>query len=164
MNAETAVIGSILADSKALVEGLSILRPEYFTDPVNADIFRVAGELHHKGEAVDVITIAHAVEHKDRVFDAVSQCPSALNVAHYARIVRKTYLEKQVANAAWRVSEKPGDREALDGLLKSVRELDAAESAIQRMSDLVQGYLAEIDQRATGYDLRVPTGFPGFDR
>ena len=58
LEAEQAVIGSMLIEANAVVSALEILRPEDFYKESHRIIFKQIAEMADRLEAVDVVTVA----------------------------------------------------------------------------------------------------------
>lgn len=99
--AEKAVIGCILQDSKALAAACEILKPEDFYFDANREIYAVGIELFNENSPVDIVTVSDRLTRWDKL-DQVGGVPylaavsasisTTENVTHYANIV----LEKSV--------------------------------------------------------------------
>ena len=62
LEAEKALISSILIDNSQVNSVLGSIMPEDFYDTVNARIFKVLISLGEKGEPIDIITILNAIQ------------------------------------------------------------------------------------------------------
>jgi len=119
LDAERALIASILIDNSQSNSVLGVVAPEDFYDTVNSRIFKVITLLSDKGEPIDVITILNAIKkEKDYVkyfsdFDLSSylstlfELPAGLfNIEQYAKIVKEKSLLRSLINASNKVRQK----------------------------------------------------------
>ena len=97
LEAQQAVLGSVLIDSKCLPAVLRIVRPEHF-EGVDQFLFRVMQELFTRCEQVDPVLVLEAcrrddcpVRHdllRDYIMQLMEITPTAANAERYAAIVR----------------------------------------------------------------------------
>lgn len=142
LEAEKAILASILTDNHALNVCVEHLQPEDFYKEAHQIIFRAMIELSSKNEPNDLITVAAVLEGKgqlDSVGGAaylsllVDATPTAANVATYARLVReKSLVRRLIAAATEIVGDCYGDDDV--GQL-----LDRAESRIFTVSEKKPG-------------------------
>ena len=166
---EVAVLGSCLVDDKAVVHALSVLKPEFFTDPSHEAIFKAIQAMHHKGVPIDVVTLCDFMGGRGApapyIMGLSERVPTALHVEHYAAQVRKKYLEGRIVEACQKAMDAPGDPERIAALRESIKALEADGSRIQLMPELLHTYQSvTLDERMRGNDNRVKSGFPTFDR
>ena len=57
LEAEKAVVGSVLLNEKALAAAAELIKPEDFYFDANREIFAVAMELFNESTPVDVVTV-----------------------------------------------------------------------------------------------------------
>lgn len=113
IEAEEAVIGSLLIDSNALLKALPILKPEDFYRERNSFCYQACLRLFQRDEAINQVTVTHDLNLQERL-DAiggaaylshlVSSVPTSLHIEHYARIVSRTATMRRLINAASQIS------------------------------------------------------------
>lgn len=172
--AEVAVIGSCLClDEGALLEALSVVEPVYFSSPEHRAIFGAILDLHKAGKPVDAITVGESlppeklreVGGQAYIFDIVGRVPSALNVQHYAEIVRRRHFQSRFTAAARRAMENPEDERTLESLRQALRELESDHSGIVSMAQVAHAYVSTtLNDRAMNQVMTFKTGFPSLDR
>ncbi len=128
LDAEQAVLGSILIDRDAIVEVAEFLRPDDFYRDANGRIYGAMLDLFERREPVDIVTVAETLERKAEL-DAVggrtylsslsNQTPTAVHAVQYARIVERKAVLRNLIGAAGRIAsvgyEDPADiSEAID--------------------------------------------------
>ncbi|HHY16951.1 MAG TPA: replicative DNA helicase [Firmicutes bacterium] len=147
IEAEEAVIGSMLIEQSAVISALEILRPDDFYKETHRIIFRHMAEMADKLEAVDLVTLSEVLKaagHLDRIGGAAELArlanfvPTAANVEYYARIVaEKAVLRRLIAAATEIAASAYVSQSEVDELL------DKAEETIFQISQgrSTQGYV-----------------------
>lgn len=138
VEAEQAVLGSILLDSQSLYVAMEFLRPEDFYLEAHRVIYQVFLEMADRGQAVDAVTVAAELTRRgllDKIGGAsylaslAGTVPTAANIAHYSRIVADKSLLRALIRAGTEIVEKAyAEEEEPDQLL------DAAEAMIFGLS------------------------------
>ena len=114
INAEEAVSGSLLIDSRAIYEIATMLRPEDFYSEPNRWIYRACYSLYERDEAINQITVAQELERQGRLETCggvaylshlISIVPTSLDIEHYARIVYRLSVMRQLIAAAEKISD-----------------------------------------------------------
>ena len=98
LEAEQAVIGSMLTDSDAIVSSIEILKPEDFYRADNKIIYEAMLNLYNRSEPIDIITVKAELESMGR-FEQVGgleylaelpdKVPTTANVQKYIKIVEE---------------------------------------------------------------------------
>lgn len=141
LEAEQAVLGSILLDPSVLSTVAVILKPESFYLKQHKDIFSAMLRLDaSRGGRIDPVVILQELK-DEKVFDdetgksylfRLSQnVPSTANVEAYAKIVREQYYRRTLLTSLSRINEAAGE-----GTLTADELLDMAE---QEIYDIRQG-------------------------
>jgi replicative DNA helicase len=142
VDAEQSVLGSILIDADAILKVADFLHAPDFYRQQHADIYESMLALHGQREPIDLVTLADELARRERL-DAIggpaylstlmNVVPTAVHVEHYARIVERKAVLRNLIAAAGRIAAV-GYEEAND-----------AEVAIDRAESI----LFEISQRRT---------------
>lgn len=108
LEAEKAVVGSVLLNEKALAAAAELIKPEDFYFDANREIFAVAMELFNESTPVDVVTVNDRLVRYDKL-DAVggipyltalaTGTPTTENVSYYAEIVKEKAVLRKLATA-----------------------------------------------------------------
>lgn len=178
LSAEQALLGAILANNKA-ADLCSFLRPEHFADLVHGRIFAECRRLIEAGRVADAVTLKGVLEH-DGVLDEVggtaylAQLMTAMvgiNMAgDYARVVRDTWLRRQVIEAGTEAADAAyasddGDAviaEAVDRLMSlGEQSVSTAAATVGDALDKAMG-AAEAAYRGEGVG-GLLTGIPSLD-
>ena len=114
IEAEKAVVGCVLQDSKALAAAIELLSPEDFYFDANREIFAVSIELFNESTPVDIVTVSDRLTRYDKL-DAVGGIPylasvgagvsTTENVEHYANIIMEKALLRRLSNAATAINQ-----------------------------------------------------------
>jgi replicative DNA helicase len=112
-DAEEAVIGSLLIDGTAIFQIADFLLPEDFYYEQNQWLYDACISLYKRDEAINQITVAQELSRQERL-DAcggaahlsylISICPTSLDVEHYARIVYRLSVMRQMISAGDRIA------------------------------------------------------------
>ena len=138
VEAEQAVLGSILIDKKAIVKIGDILRAEDFYRDTHKIIYETMLELFEKNEPIDIMTVSNRLEEKELLekvngssylTELVNTVPTAANVVKYAKIVQKKKMLRDLIEAAHNITQL-GYQEEED----LERVLDQAEKNIFEVS------------------------------
>lgn len=133
IEAEQAVLGSLLIDKRAIERIASFLRPEDFYLPVNAELYKAMLVLYERDRPTDVLTLAdhlHAHERLDEMgglaylTSLTTVVPTSLNAEFYARIVERLGVLRRLIDAGTRISAVGYDER---------READAALEEAERI-------------------------------
>ncbi len=181
MEAEDSILSAILLDNSTLLDVLEILTPEDFYRTAHQKIFGAISELFAKAEPVDLVTLTNLLRDNDQLEEIggaaylarlVDTVPSAINVAHYARIVRdKSSLRRLIAKAndiTQRCYEDGGDLDRVldfaEGAVFEISE-DKHKASFHPLSKIIEGNIDALEERQGNRALvtGVPTGFTRLD-
>lgn len=136
IDAERAVLGSVLTDHTAMIEVMEVVTPADFSDPKHALIFGAMLTLYERGLEADVVTVAgelnsHLEEAGGAAYLALlgKSAPTSVYASQYAAAVaNKAVLRKliraagQIASAGYDISSAP---EAVGTAYAAFREATA---------------------------------------
>jgi len=115
IGAEQAIIGAIMLDSPALNRVLEIIGADDFYSPAHQKIFSSALDLYNSNTPCDIVTVSNNMQEKGeldkiggRAYLAglIEDVSSIANVYHYARIVKRKSVLRNLISAAGEISEK----------------------------------------------------------
>ena len=140
VEAEQAVLGSIIIDPKCLNDVATSVKAEYFYIPQHREIYSTLAEMYELSQTIDFVSLLEKLK-RDGVYDEaggkayltqlVQTVPSAANVLTYVAIVRERYYARSLMTAAQDII-----KDINDNALDSGRLLDSAE---QRIYEIRQG-------------------------
>ena len=101
MEAEQAVLGSIMLDNHMFDEVREVIQAEDFYRPTHETIYRAMEKLRGTGKPIDAITLDNALKKKgDKLYliELQGAVPTSLNAKSYAEIVRTNSKLRQLIN------------------------------------------------------------------
>src|SRR5690606_2815388 len=113
VEAEEAVLGSVLVNPGWMVELASIVRPEDFFIVRHRWVWDAMATLHERREPIDYLTVTHELESMGRLANIggaawllglVNKTPSSLNADGYAAIVERHAVRRRLLEAASEVA------------------------------------------------------------
>lgn len=181
VEAEEAVLGSVLIDDNALYKVASFLRPDHFYVEKNGWVFQAFLSVSERREPIDVLTVCDELERQERLQEVggaayitslLNAVPTAIHVEHYARLVERTAVLRRLIAAAGEIAriayEETGDAdEALDQAERVI--FDIAQGRVSGdflpLSQILATYLEQLDRVKEGEaTLGLPTGFVDLDK
>jgi replicative DNA helicase len=113
VEAEQSVLGALLIDRDAVIEVADVLRPEDFYRAHHGEVYAAIIELYERREPVDVVTVSEVLERRGQLeaiggaaylTSLINLTPTAVNAAHYARIVERKAILRNLISAAGRIA------------------------------------------------------------
>ena len=128
IDSEKAVLGSIMLRPAALVDVGDVLIAESFYVEKHRIIYQTMVELSLKNEPIDLLSVTNKLTDKKKLetvggriylTELVNGVPSSANIKHYAEIVHKKYMLRELIDAADYISESgfSGNDDDLDIVL-----------------------------------------------
>lgn len=167
LEAEQAVLGSMLIDAGCIAGVVEFLRDDDFALPQNRDIFVTVRTMYQDARPVDAVTVADAMkagrECRAYLAELLEVTPTSANVLEYADIVRDQARRRKLTDAL---------REAEDGVGRSTDELIAVlrgqieqlqqDGSPDRKAILSTGECSTsfLDELASQRAPAIPTGLP----
>ena len=113
LEAEQAVLGSILIDSRCVADIVGIVSPEDFYLKQNRQIFETIYTMFNFSQTIDPVTVLNKMKElgyyqdnsRDYILQLMDITPTAANAARYAHIVREKAMLRGLAQAADDISE-----------------------------------------------------------
>lgn len=134
IEAEQAVLGSMLIDSRCVNDVIGLLRPDEFYLQANRDIYETIYEMFSYSQVIDPVTVLDKMRERG-VFDEQNSTkyimqlmeitPTAANVKQYAQIVHDKALMRNLSTAASDIVET-----VYEGVGTAQDILEAAEKRI----------------------------------
>jgi replicative DNA helicase len=112
-DAEEAVIGSLLIDGAAIFQITDFLQVPDFYYEQNQWLYEACLSLYQRDEAINQITVAQELSRRGRLESCggaahlsylISICPTSLDIEHYARIVYRLSVMRQMISAGDRIT------------------------------------------------------------
>jgi len=140
VEAEQAVLGSVLVDPKCLNDIAVQMKTDYFYIPQHREIYAAMSSMFELSQTIDFVSLLEKLK-KDGVYDEaggkayltqlVQIVPSAANVLTYVAIIRDRYYSRSLMTAAQDII-----KDVNENTLDSGKLLDSAE---QRIYEIRQG-------------------------
>ena len=139
VEAEQAVLGSIIIDPKSLNEIATQMKPEYFYIPQHKEIYTALSSMYELSQTIDFISLLEKLK-KDGVYDEaggkayltqlVQTVPSPANVLTYVAIIRERYYARALMGAAQNII-----KDINENTMDSGKLLDSAEQRIYEIRE-----------------------------
>ena len=118
LEAEQAVLGSILIDSRCLTDVIGVLRPEDFYLQQNREIYETIYTMFNFSQTIDPVTVldkmlelgVHHDNSRDYILQLMEITPTAANAVRYANIVRDKAMLRGLADASADISRMVYDQ------------------------------------------------------
>ncbi len=182
VEAEEAVLGSLLIDPEALFRVSPFLKGEDFYIQKNVWIYEAIFTLHERREPLDFVTLCDELERREQLVEIggaayitrlINAVPSAIHVEAYGHIVEQAAIRRRLISAASQIAQLSyQEAEDID------QTIDRAEQALFNVSqrritrdlapiqEIIRRYYDRIEYLYAhqGEPLGVPTGFVDIDR
>jgi replicative DNA helicase len=181
-DAEEAVIGSLLIDGTSVFKIADFLQPADFYFEQNQCLYEAALALYKRDEAINQVTLAQELSRKGRLESCggaarlsylISVCPTSLDIEHYARIVYRLSIMRQMITAGDRIAAigyeaSPDVEESMakaESLLFKLRRGQGA-GDLTHIRQVLDKYFEESPESSGKAPERLPyvlSGFTGLD-
>ena len=183
LEAEQAVLGSVLIDNMCQTEIMTMLRPEDFYSEAHKGIFEAMGKVFNKNVPIDFVTLVEQLERSKKI-EAVggvdyitflsNVVPSAVNFKYYADIVKANSIRRLLIKGGQNIIEKAYSSEDKDDVLNfaegevfgiSEKEESSTLEHIGRTNGALKEVVDKFDRIAKDPNSMrgIPTGFKDFD-
>ena len=183
IEAEQAVLGSVIIDNLCQTEVLTMLRPNDFYSEAHKSIFEAMGKIFNKNIPIDFITLVEELERSKKIesvggVDYITflshVVPSAVNFMYYCEIVKSNSIRRMLIKGGQNIIEKAYSDEDKTEVLNfaesevfgiSEKEETSTLEHIGRTNGALKEVVNKFDKIAKNPDaLRgVPTGFKDLD-
>lgn len=115
VEAEAAILGSLLIDPEAVQRVQSFLRADHFYNERNGWIYQAIVDMAATGKPADLLTLSDALEARKQleevggpayVMDLINAVPTAIHAEYYAEIVVKLASDRQAIRLAQQIAEQ----------------------------------------------------------
>ena len=182
IEAEEAVLGSLLIDPDAILRIAAFLRAEDFYREKNGWIYQAVLNLHERREPADFVTLGEELERKDQLQELggpaeitrlINSVPTAIHIEYYGRIVERVAVLRRLISAAGQIAALAYEEtEEVDEVVDQAEQILFGVSERRLTRDLVpidriiRDYYDRIEYlyQHRGEPVGVPTGFIDLDR
>lgn len=181
LEAEQAVIGSMLTDNDAVISSIEVLKPEDFYREDNKIIYTAMVNLYNRAEPIDLITVKSELESMGK-FDQVGgieyiaelpeKVPTTANANKYIKIVEEKSILRNLIKTANEIIELGYDPtqeldDIMEGAEKKIFNLmqDKNQKGYAQLKDVLVDSFTQLEelynrkQHITG----IPSGFADLD-
>ena len=181
IDAEVAVLGSMLIEEDAIALGIEMLGPECFYKDAHRRIFQSIIRLFNENKAVDLVTLTEVL-YKEGLMDVVggpsylayltTVVPTAANLVYYARIVKEKFILRHLITSATQIVTDCFDssqevESLLDRAEKAIFDITSNKfsGGVVHLKEIVRNQIETIDrlyqrkENITG----IATGYHEFD-
>jgi len=181
IEAEMAVLGSMLLDHEAISQAIELLSTDCFYRESHKKIYSAVIKLFDENKGVDIITLIEELK-KTNSLDEVggpayitsltSYVPTSANLIHYANIVKEKMLLRKLINAATQIVSQTYDvSQEVDNIIDRAEQLifdvssTKVESTFSPLREIIKNSIETIDnlyqrkENITG----IATGFRDLD-
>ncbi|MBI5419254.1 MAG: replicative DNA helicase [Deltaproteobacteria bacterium] len=182
LEAEQAVLASILLNNDLMNPVVEILRAEDFYQGAHRTLFGAMQDLYERGRAIDQLTLATALKDKGMegeagglayLSDLIQNVPTTANVVDYARLVKNSSILRKTIAVAQEITTS-----AFQGIAEVDDFLDRTEQAIfaiaeekikpsfYTMAEMAKESMKEIEKLFEKKELitGVPSGYRDLDQ
>jgi replicative DNA helicase len=181
LEAEKALLGSVMIRSEVMHDVADTINVNSFYSNQHKNIWSVLFELHSKGSPIDLLSVGARLKEKNQLeeiggmtylTELINIVPSSTNASHYAEIVEKKHVMRELLRAAEHITGLGYDEEAdLHDLLEkaekalySVTNKTGSQKYVALKDTLSEAWERLDHLHKTRHELRgVPTGFPEID-
>ena len=181
IEAEQAVIGSMLTDSDAVSSSIEVLKEEDFYREDNRIIYSAMLNLYNRAEPIDLITLKSELESMGK-FDKVGgyeylsalpdKVPTTANVVKYIKIVEEKSTLRNLIKTANEIIEMGYDpTEEIEDVMECAEKKifnimqDKNQKGYEAIKDILVDSFTELEElyNRKGHITGVPTGFADLD-
>lgn len=139
IEAEQSILGSILIDNSNIYQIVEVLDPDDFYRESHIKIYRAILDLFERGTAIDLITLTEELKKRGQLDEVggpayiaqlTDTVPAAINISHYAKIVREKSVLRMLINISLGIASK-----GLEDVKDVDSFLDEAEREIFKISE-----------------------------
>ena len=130
IDAERAVIGSILIDNNVVDTIFDILDSTFFYDPRHSIIYEAIVDLYKEKSPVDIVTLTSQLKKKKRfkqvgggvyLSEIISLVPTSANVKNYANLVREMFVRRSLISFSAKLDEMVRvGTQSVDSILETI--------------------------------------------
>jgi len=181
IEAEIAVLGSMLLDRTAIAQAIELIDQNVFYRDAHKKIFACIVNLYDKGKAIDIVTLIEQMK-REGILDDIggpvavttiaSSVPTAANITHYTKIVKEKFILRTLITTATQIIQESYEAVVdVDTMLDKAEMLifditaKKVEGSFSLLKDILKGNIETIDnlyqrkENVTG----IPTGFHKLD-
>ena len=177
--AEISVLGALILNNELIDVVIPLLTTDAFFSEVHQKIYAAILALHEERRAVDFVTIRDKLKKRNElefvggneyVTSLAEMVPAAVNIEHYAEIVREKAIERDLIAAGREIYETAANgaatsRELLDEAQARIFKIAerGTRSDVAPMREALKAAFERLDQGREGMLTGIATGFSDLD-
>ena len=181
LEAEMAVLGSMLMDVDAISIATESLDKDSFYKDTHKKIFEAIRDLYNANKAVDIITLTDELKRNETLDEIggasfltalVNSVPTSANINHYVSIVKERYILRTLINNSTKIIsicyESEGNvDEVVDSAERFIFEVSDRKhhGSYLHLKEIIKDSIENIDRlyQKKAHITGIPTGFIDFD-
>jgi replicative DNA helicase len=181
LEAEMAVLGSMLLDEEAVSASSEKLDASCFYKDTHRKIFQAVIDLYNANKAVDLITLTDVLKREGSLEEIggasyltslANAVPTAANINHYANIVREKYILRTLINNSTKIvslchQSQGNTAEIVDTAERLIFEVSDRKNqgTVLHLKEIIKESIETIDRlyQNKAHVTGVPTGYVDFD-
>jgi len=181
LEAEMAVLGSMLMDEDAISSATELLDQDSFYKDTHKKIFEAICNLYNANKAVDLITLTDELKRNQALeaiggasflTELVNSVPTAANINHYVSIVKEKYILRTLINNSTKIIsicyESQGNvDEVVDSAERFIFEVSDKkhQGGYIHLKEIVKDSIENIDRlyQKKAHVTGIPSGYIDFD-
>lgn len=182
IEAEEAVLGSLLIDPDAILQTSTFLKATDFYLERHAWIYEAINDLHERRQPTDLVTLSDELERRNQLAEIgggayltslINATPTSIHVEYYARIVERTAVLRRLIAAAGKIAQLAyQDSEDVDTVVDRAEEIifGVSERRIERdlrpIRQVLDAYYDRVEYlyQHQGEVIGIPTGLADLDK
>lgn len=182
VEAEEAVLGSLLIDPDAIIQISTFLKQCDFYVEKHGWVYEAIYSLHERHEPADLVTLSDELTLRGqldeiggtpRLSDLISATPTAIHVEYYARIIERTAILRRVISAAGQIARLAyTDTEEVSEVVEQAEQIifscstNNNSNGTQHVGSALNKYYDRIEyiKNNPGAILGIPSGLTDLDK
>jgi replicative DNA helicase len=182
IEAEEAVLGSLLIDPDAIIHLSTFLKPVDFYIERHAWVYEAINDLHERREPADLVTLSDELERRGQLGEIggaayltslINATPTSIHAEYYARIVERTAVLRRLIDAAGKIAQLAyQDTDDVDAVVDRAEEIifGISERRVERdlrpIRQVLDAYYDRIEYlyQHQGEIIGIPTGLADLDK
>jgi replicative DNA helicase len=180
MEAEKAVVGSLLIDGDMIFDVATIINTEDFFTEANREVYAACIALFERHEGINQITVARELAQKEKLegiggiaylSHLVAEVPTSLHIEYYAQIVSRLAIMRRLITVGNQITGLGYEADAdVDSTLGKAEDVvlkirqQRSNLDFVPLKDILSNYFAEMGPPSPGAKIpHILTGFSGLD-
>ena len=182
VEAEEAVLGSLLIDPDAIIHVATFLTPGDFFLQRHSWVYEAIQELHERRQPADLVTLSDELARREQLDDIggaayltslINATPTSIHIEYYARIIERTAVLRRLIDAAGQIAQLAyQDNEDADVIVDRAEEIifGISEHRVARdlrpIRQVLESYYDRVEYLAQheGEIVGIPTGLSDLDK